>query len=77
MLSDLHLPTLRDAIYTERTRRRMPQDQVAATLGCSRKWVSRFERGAAEPTLSFLVAYAGLMGMRLVMDIPEREPFVD
>lgn len=49
----------------------MTQDDVAAALGCSRKWVSRFERGLTGPSFEMVVAYADLMGIGVYLDMED------
>lgn len=65
------LDRLRRAISVERVNARLTQEEVAATIGCSRKWVSRFERGLSVPNFENLIAYAAMFGIGLYMDLPE------
>ncbi|MBY3432660.1 helix-turn-helix transcriptional regulator [Rhizobium laguerreae] len=65
------LGRLRAAISAERTNARITQDEVAATIGCSRKWVSRFERGLSVPNFENVIAYASMFGIGIYMDIPK------
>jgi transcriptional regulator with XRE-family HTH domain len=69
------LERLRAVISAERTNARLTQDEVAATIGCSRKWVSRFERGLSVPNFENVIAYASMFGIGIYMDIPE--PTID
>ena len=62
------LETLRTEISARRTRSRMTQDDVASALGCSRKWVSRFERGLSVPSFDLVVAYAELFDIGVFVD---------
>jgi transcriptional regulator with XRE-family HTH domain len=64
------LERLRRAISAERTNARMTQDDIAATIGCSRKWVSRFERGLSVPNFENVIAYAALFRIGIYMDLP-------
>lgn len=66
------LERLRTVISAERTNARLTQDEVAATIGCSRKWVSRFERGLSVPNFENVIAYASMFGIGIYMDLPER-----
>jgi transcriptional regulator with XRE-family HTH domain len=66
------LERLRTAISVERTNARITQDEVAATIGCSRKWVSRFERGLSVPNFENVIAYASMFGIGIYMDVPAR-----
>ncbi|MCS4088696.1 helix-turn-helix domain-containing protein [Rhizobium sp. BK176] len=68
------LERLRALISAERANARITQDDVAATIGCSRKWVSRFERGLSVPNFENVIAYASMFGIGISMDIPERVP---
>jgi transcriptional regulator with XRE-family HTH domain len=71
------LERLRMVISAERTNARITQDEVAATIGCSRKWVSRFERGLSVPNFENVIAYASMFGIGIYMDIPERVADLD
>lgn len=51
----------------------MTQGDVASAIGCSRKWISRFERGLSVPAFENVIAYAALFGIELYMKMPERE----
>ncbi len=69
--AEFDLERLRKAISVERTNARLTQDDVAATIGCSRKWVSRFERGLSVPNFENVIAYAAMFGIRIYMDLPD------
>jgi len=66
------IETLRSVLADERMNARLTQQEVASSLGCSRKWVSRFERGLSVPSLETVVAYASLFGVSVLMEIPAR-----
>ena len=68
--AEFNLERLRKAISVERTNARLTQDDVAATIGCSRKWVSRFERGLSVPNFENVIAYATMFGIRIYIDLP-------
>ena len=55
--------TLGEAIKTHRMRCQMTQEFVAESLGVSRQAVSKWERGAADPSTSNLLALAKLFGV--------------
>lgn len=65
---------LGELLFVERTNARMTQEEVAARLGCGRRWVSRFERGMSGASIDLVVAYASMFGISLLMEIPERLP---
>lgn len=70
-VAEFDIQRLRKAISVERTNARLTQDDVAATIGCSRKWVSRFERGLSVPNFENVIAYAAMFGIRIYMDLPD------
>nr|WP_250808582.1 helix-turn-helix transcriptional regulator [Neorhizobium tomejilense] len=72
-LEKFDLDALRRAIYVERTNARLTQDDIAASLGCSRKWVSRFERGLSIPSFEIVIAYAAMFGIGIYMQMPKRD----
>jgi DNA-binding XRE family transcriptional regulator len=47
---------------------RMTQEDAAVAIGCSRKWVSRFERGLSVPNFENVIAYAAMFGIGVYMD---------
>ena len=55
--------SLGEAIRTHRMRCQMTQEFVAEALGVSRQAVSKWERGAADPSTSNLLALAKLFGV--------------
>jgi len=71
------LERLREALSAERARRRMSQEDIAAAIGCSRKWVSRFERGLSVPSFENVLAYAAMFGIGIVMMMPDGAPDMD
>lgn len=68
---EFDLDVLRTVISDRRTRARVTQDEVASALGCTRKWVSRFERGLSVPSFELVVAYAAFFGVGLFMEIED------
>jgi transcriptional regulator with XRE-family HTH domain len=68
------LDSLRRSVFAERTNARLTQDEVAATIGCSRKWVSRFERGLSVPSFEIVIAYAEMFGIEIYMSLPDTSP---
>ncbi|MCV9964391.1 helix-turn-helix domain-containing protein [Pararhizobium sp. BT-229] len=68
------LGSLRRSVFVERTNARLTQDDVAATIGCSRKWVSRFERGLSVPSFEIVIAYAAMFGIEIYMALPDASP---
>jgi transcriptional regulator with XRE-family HTH domain len=64
---------LRKRLVAERTNARLSQEQVAYTIGCSRKWVSRFERGLSVPQLENVIAYARLFGIGFFISTPPED----
>lgn len=69
-LVEFEIGSLREHLSCERMNARMTQRDVAARIGCTREWVSRFERGHSGSTLELVAAYARLFGVGLLMDIP-------
>ena len=55
--------SLGEVIQTQRTARHMTQEFVAESLGVSRQAVSKWERGASDPSTSNLFALAQLFGI--------------
>lgn len=55
--------TLGEILKTHRMRCQMTQEFVAEALGVSRQAVSKWERGAADPSTSNLLALAKLFGV--------------
>lgn len=49
----------------------MSQGKVARLLGCSRKRISEFELGQAEPGFAFVIAYAALMDIGFDVRCPD------
>ncbi|MFL5755385.1 MAG: helix-turn-helix domain-containing protein, partial [Chloroflexota bacterium] len=45
--------------------RSLTQDRVGRSIGVSASWISRFESGATEPTLSQLVILFATVGLKL------------
>lgn len=68
------MDALRSAISDRRIHLRMTQDDVANAIGCTRKWVSRFERGIAGTTFDTVLAYARLVGIEILMDFGDETP---
>jgi DNA-binding XRE family transcriptional regulator len=65
------LDTLRRSISAARMNARLTQEDVASTIGCSRKWVSRFERGLSVPDFAIVIAYASMFGVKIFMSTPD------
>ena len=63
--------TLRTELTRVRRQKRMTQSEVAASIGCNRKWVSDFERGLAGNNVIFIVAYAQLLGFDFLISCPD------
>lgn len=62
---------LRDAIRTERMRRRMTQSDAAALVGRTGKWLSEYELGKKEPGISSVMKLAEALGLELSVKPPE------
>lgn len=67
------LDALKDAIRSERIRRRISQADAAAIVGRSRKWLCDVERGAIDPTAKPLFELALALGIEIRIETPEVE----
>lgn len=56
---------LRQALTTERMRRRMSQADAAAMVGRSRKWLSDYECGRTDPSAATLFKLALRLGIAI------------
>jgi transcriptional regulator with XRE-family HTH domain len=61
---------IRRYLADQRIRARITQDEMATILGCSRKWVSRFERSGTNPNLKNVLAYAKYFSVQLLVRFP-------
>jgi len=62
---------LRDAIRTERMRRRMTQSDAAALVGRTGKWLSEYELGKKDPGVAAVFSLAERLGIELLAKAPE------
>jgi len=53
----------RKVLRDERIRRRLSQDEAAALVGRSRKWISELEGGKADPGVAGVLALAKKLGI--------------
>jgi transcriptional regulator with XRE-family HTH domain len=73
MTEKFDMERLRNALSAARMAKRLSQEQVATLLGCTRKWVSNFERGVSVPSFETVVAYAALFGIAILIEVPDGE----
>lgn len=62
---------LREAVRTERMRRRMTQADAAALVGRTGKWLSEYELGKKEASVAAAVGLAEALGLELSVTAPE------
>lgn len=62
---------LRHALKVERIRRRIPQADLAAKVGRSRKWLSDFERGIIDPSFVTVIALALQLDVKIDYSVVE------